>query len=72
MIHVYLGHPNAWVLLTETGQEVVKAPDAGKLSQSWAGTTKKGSPNPQPQSMLFGEAEAKVSLAWKEGIPTPY
>ena len=30
--YMYLGHPNAWVLLTETGQEVVKAAEAGELS----------------------------------------
>lgn len=69
---MYLGHPNAWVLLTETGQEeVTKVAEAGELSQSWAGATEKGDPNPQLQSMLFGESGAKVSLAWREGLPIP-
>lgn len=72
MTHMYLGHPNAWALLTETGQEeVAKVAKAGELSQSWAGATEKGSPSPQLQSMLLGEAEAKVSLVWREGLPIP-
>lgn len=61
---MYSGRPDAWVLLPETGQEeVTETAEATELIQAWAGATEKGRPNPQPQSMLFGEVEDKVSLA---------